>query len=574
MIGDIFMPKNNINNKEIQNLYKTNETGITRTLNEVQRYKAALYARLSREDGDIAERGSKSESNSINNQKDLIKEYLKSKPEIELVSERVDDGYSGVVFDRPGLNAMLEDVRNGDINCIIVKDLSRFGRNYIEVGRYIGTLFPLLGVRFIAINDDYDSMNEISKANNYILPFKNIINDAYCADISEKTRSQLDIKRKKGDFIGAFVPFGYLKSEDNKNKLEIDEIAAMVVKDIYKCKLSGMSQQGIADHLNALGVLSPLEYKKSLGLGCSSAFKINLKAKWSAAAIKRILCDEVYTGVLIQGKTTTPNYKIKRITVKDKSEWIRVENTHEAIISKEEFALIADLLRRDVRKAPAKNTVYPFAGMLFCSKCRQNLVRKVSTVGGIKYINHACLIINKNDKRAGCPGIRIKESDLFDIVMFSIKKHIDNILDIDRTFNVIDKMPQKQALIKKLNKQIETKQAEIEKFENRKTRLYEDFSDGDITRDEYINFNKNYGLHIDEAGAALDNLKKELANISGEKSEISNKWIKHFREYQDFTELTREIIVKLIYKIIVFENGKLEILFRYKDEFETTLEVN
>ncbi|MCL2776283.1 MAG: recombinase family protein, partial [Oscillospiraceae bacterium] len=524
-----------------------NKNKEVKILNEVQCYRAALYARISRDDGD------KSESDSIVNQRDLIKEYIKSKPGIKLVSERVDDGYSGVTFDRPSLNAMLDDVRSGQVNCIIVKDLSRFGRNYIEVGRYIGTLFPLLGVRFIAVNDGYDSADGACQANDYIIPFKNIINDAYCADISKKTRSQLEIKRKKGDFISPFVPFGYVRSKDSKNKLVIDKAAAAVITDIYKWKLSGMSNQGIADKLNSLGVLSPLEYKKSVGLGCSSAFKVSLRAKWSAVAIKRILCDEVYIGVLLQGKTTTPNYKIKNKIIKDKSEWVRVEDTHEAIISKEEFVLVADLLRRDVRNAPSKTTVYPFSGILFCSKCGHNLVRKVSTVDGVKYINNACLKLSKNDKRAGCPGIRIKEDVLFEIVTCAVRNHIKSVLDAERTIKVIDEIPQKQAEIQKLRNQAEAKRAEIEKIENRKVRLYEDYTDGEITRDEYESFKKNYDKQIDEAETEYGNLQKEIDSVPDITGRLSDKWIDYFKEYRDFTVLTREIIVKLIYKIIIYE---------------------
>jgi len=320
--------------------------------------------------------------------------------------------------------------------------------------------------------------------------------------------------------------------------------------------------------LNSLGVLSPLEYKKSMGLGCSSAFKVNLKAKWSAVAVKRILCDEVYTGALLQGKTTTPNYKIKKLTVKDKSEWVRVDNAHEAAISKEEFALVADLLLRDVRNAPLKKTVYPFSGILFCSKCGHNLVRKVSTVDGVKYINHACLKLNKNDKRAGCLGIRIKDDVLFDIVTCAVKNHIRSILDMERTLSVIDAIPQKQADIKKLQNRIEIKRAEIEKIENRKVRLYEDYTDGEITRDEYESFRKNYNSQIEEVETELDNLERELDRVTEITGRLNDKWLEYFKEYRDFTELTRELIVKLIYKIIIYEGGRLEIIFRYKDDFE------
>jgi len=217
------------------------------TLNkETTIYNAAGYLRLSKEDGD------KKESDSILNQRDLITNFVKSMPEIRLCSERIDDGFSGVDFNRPAFNLMMEDVKAGRINCIIVKDLSRFGRNYIEAGRDIERIFPFLGVRFIAINDGYDSAKKRTQSDEIIIPFKNLVNDAYCRDISVKIRSQLDVKRKKGEFIGSFAVYGYLKSMENKNQLVIDPYAAKIVRDIFAWKLDGLSQQGIAGRLNEI----------------------------------------------------------------------------------------------------------------------------------------------------------------------------------------------------------------------------------------------------------------------------------------------------------------------------------
>ena len=223
-------------------------------------YLCGGYLRLSKEDGDVA--GSETlQSNSIENQKEYIEDYLQSKPEIRVVDFYIDDGYSGVNFDRPDFQRMLQDIKDKKINCVIVKDLSRLGRNYIEVGKYIERLFPFLGVRFIAINDNFDSADDAALSNNIIVPFKNLINDAYCRDISIKIRSHLEVKRKRGEFIGAFPVYGYMRGED-KNKLIVDPYAAEIVKEIFGMKMDGMSQQAIADELNRLGILFPAEYKK------------------------------------------------------------------------------------------------------------------------------------------------------------------------------------------------------------------------------------------------------------------------------------------------------------------------
>lgn len=191
-------------------------------MSNIKIYKAAIYVRLSKEDGDVSD-ASKAESNSISNQKELIKDFLKDKQDIVIVSERVDDGYSGVNFERPAFQLMLEDIKQGKVDCVVVKDLSRFGRNYIESGRYIEKIFPMLGVRFIAINDNYDSLTGKSQTDEIVIPFKNLINDAYCRDISIKIRSHLDVKRRKGEFIGSFTIYGYAKDEHDHNKIVIDE---------------------------------------------------------------------------------------------------------------------------------------------------------------------------------------------------------------------------------------------------------------------------------------------------------------------------------------------------------------
>lgn len=208
------------------------------------KYDADLYLRLSHEDGD------KAESDSIANQRELLMDYLSSHPEIRLHEVRTDDGYSGVNYDRPGFIQMMEAVKAGEINCIIVKDFSRLGRNFIETGKYIEKIFPFMGVRFISVNDDYDSARPRTSSDNLIVPVKNLMNDAYCRDISIKIRSHLDIKRRKGQCIAPFAVYGYQKDEENKNHLVIDEEPAAVVREIFKKKLEGYSAQAIADWLN------------------------------------------------------------------------------------------------------------------------------------------------------------------------------------------------------------------------------------------------------------------------------------------------------------------------------------
>ena len=323
-------------------------------------WNTTLYLRLSRDDGD------KEESNSITGQRELLRDYISQRPEFREYAVRVDDGFSGSTFERPSFQKMIEDVKAGRTDCIIVKDLSRFGRNYLDAGEYIEKIFPFLGVRFIAVNDNYDSLGDKKASDDLIIPFKNLINEAYCRDISVKIRSQLEIKRKNGQFLGSFAAFGYLKDDQDKNRLVVDQYAADIVRDIFKWKLEGVSPQDIADALNKLGVLSPMEYKRSLGMKFTTSFKTNAKAAWSAGTVIRILKNPIYTGVLVQGKETTPSYKVHKRITKDESEWTVIADSHEAIISKIDFDSVQKVLKCDTRRSPDGKAVGLFSGMIFC----------------------------------------------------------------------------------------------------------------------------------------------------------------------------------------------------------------
>ena len=419
-------------------------------------YHAAIYVRLSKEDGDISS-SAKLESNSISNQKALILDFLKDKKDIEVVSVRVDDGYSGSNFERPAFQAMLEDIRRGIVDCVVVKDLSRFGREYIDSGKYIERLFPALGVRFIAINDNYDSLKGKNQADEIIIPFKNLINDAYCRDISIKIRSNLEIKREKGECVTPFVAFGYRKTKTDKHKLEIDPSAGSVVQDIFKMKLRGMSQDAIANRLNELGILSPFEYKISSGSHYETGFRQKEQALWSSVTVRRILENEVYIGNLVQGKRTTPNHKVKQTYVKPEDDWIRIEKNHEPLVSDRDFEIVQRLLGMDTRTSPDQKQVYLLSGIAVCADCGAPMTRKVSTVAGKKYAYYLCFT-NKETKR--CSSHRIPEKDLEDAVLVMLKQHIQNILHLKRVLEFVGTVPFQEINMKKLQDRLEKKKQE------------------------------------------------------------------------------------------------------------------
>ena len=517
-------------------------------------WKAALYLRLSKEDGD------KEESDSIANQRGLLLSHIgKNLPDVTVVTEKSDDGFSGANFQRPRFIEMMEDIRAGKINCVIVKDLSRFGRNFSESGKYIEHVFPFLGVRFISVNDGIDSMAKKSRSDDIVVPFLNLINDAYCRDISVKIRSQLDTKRKKGDFIGAFAVFGYMRDEMNKNRLVIDETAADVVKLIFKWKLDGQNAQTIADRLNGMGVPSPMEYKKSLGLKYSTSFAKPGKTLWSAVAVFRILRDETYTGVMVQGKCATPNHKIKKKFKKPEADWARVDGMHDAVIGIEDYELAARLLARDTRTSPGAETVYPFSGMAKCGLCGENMIRKPVRVGDKTYVYFACC--------HGCKGARIAEDALTGAASGALQSHINNILNLERVLRFIDDLPLKQEEVQKLDGQIAARRTEIERYKKWADSLYDNWQDGVISQDEFTRMKARYNALQEDAEQAVVSLSREIGDIislGGEK----NQWIDRFRQYQDFSELTRRMVITLIDTVTVHPGSRLDILFRYRYDYE------
>ncbi len=389
-------------------------------------FLAAMYLRISRDDRDGC---GKTESNSIGNQRALIRTFIAEHPDIELYDVYVDDGFSGSNFDRPEFKRMMQDIEAGRVNMVIVKDLSRFGRDYIEAGRYLQKIFPALSVRFIAITDHYDSMWADESERGIVLPIKNFINDSYCRDISMKVKSQLAVKRRNGACIAPFAPYGYQKAENNNNRLVVDVYAAEIVKSIYAWKMEGMAVFAIAEKLNGLGILSPKEYKKSIGIPYRGGFGHEKISQWSSSTVKRILTDETYLGHLVQGKTEKVNYKLKRTVKKPKEEWIKVEHTHEAIVSKSTFQVVQNLLKTDGRVSPTAGTNGFFTGLLFCGDCGEQMVRRVNRYKNTQKVYYICSTKNRGE---GCTRHSMEEEKLKCLITETVCKYVNSILEEKR----------------------------------------------------------------------------------------------------------------------------------------------
>ncbi len=301
--------------------------------------KCGIYLRISKE--------TDNESNSISGQRMVIKEFVGKHIDMEIAGEWCDDGYSGITFERPGIKDLLANVFSGNIECIIVKDLSRFGRDYIETGRYIRYIFPQLGIRFIAVCDNYDSSSSGFFEDSLFIPVMSLVNDAYCRDISNKVRWQQEAKRKHGIYIGAFAVYGYIRHEDAPGKLAVDHVAAEVVRQIFDMRIDGNSAEKIASKLNSQNIPSPLVYKRLNNSKYTTSFAKNKMPEWTPVAIRRILSNEIYTGVIIQGKDKKLSYKLPVRKKLPKDEWIRVEGAVTPIITKDVFEKVQKI---DLRK--------------------------------------------------------------------------------------------------------------------------------------------------------------------------------------------------------------------------------
>lgn len=531
-------------------------------------YIADIYVRLSKEDGDV-DTGNKYESNSISNQKELIQQFLISHPDIMVHAIREDDGYTGTNFSRPGFQLVIQDIKEKKVNCVIVKDLSRVGRNYLKVGEYVQEFFPEQGIRFISVNDGYDSIHSTSMDDDLIIPFKNLLNDAYSRDISVKIRSNLDAKRKKGEYTGSFTAFGYVKSDLDKNSLVIDEYAANVVKDIFKWKLEGMNQTYISERLNAAGIPSPMEYKKAKGINFECAFKTNKKALWCAQTVSRILKNEVYIGNMIQGVRSKPTYRADHVVIKNKSEWIHVDNVHEAIIDKMDFMRVQEMLKRDTRTSPDQKRVYPFGGMLFCGDCRHSMVRKtIPGAKGKKYIYFVCSSNKK--KKDMCSSHAIKEEVLEAIILEMLQKHIRAVLDANVILDDLAKMDIQKSEIEKLDERVQWNQEEVTKCKRLKVSLYEDLREGIIDKEEYLYLKEEYQRRIDEAESAVAHLKNEIDLIYDGDGD-RKQWVNVFKNCLNVQKINRKISIQLIDRIFIFEEGRISIRFKFQDKYDSCL---
>lgn len=528
-------------------------------------YMAAVYLRLSKEDEDLRESKDKKESNSIANQKALILKTLESMPDVTLYDIYIDDGFTGLNFERPNFQRMCEDIYNGRVNMVIVKDLSRLGRDYIDSGRYVKKIFPSYHVRFVSVLDHFDSLTATQSDVNLLIPVKNFVNDNYSRDISGKVRSHQEVMRENGLYVGSHVAYGYKKLETDRNRIIPDEYAADIVRKIFDWKLKGLSSASIADKLNGLGVAAPSEYKRQLGGNYKSGFQKNRKAKWSAVAINRILRNKIYIGVLEQGKREKVNYKLNKVVEKPETEWAVKENTHEAIISKADFENVAKLLNLDTRKSPEEETLFILSGLMFCGECGRSMVRRCNRYKDKQSVYYICATYNKGK---GCSRHSIAQSVIEDILLDAIKRHIEHVARLEELLNTIRDREVNYDDIVANDREILAKYKELDQCKKVEMSLHRDLAAGIISIKEYEQFKNNFAHKSAEIEETIRKLQQEIETVFKE-GLFADEWIDTFTKTGNITSLDRSIVLSLVEKITIHEENRIEITFQYQDEYKT-----
>lgn len=545
-------------------------------------YQMAAYCRLSKDDGENRV------SESIENQLKMIREYVSQFADLEIAGIYVDDGYSGLYFEnRPEFQRMMEDIYRGHIQGVITKDISRLGREHIATSNYIERVFPSLGIRYIAILDGLDS---ISHNNEELAQFKTLFNDMYSRDISKKIKGSLNAQKKRGDFMSGFAPYGYIRNPENKHQLVVDEEAACIVRKIYRLFLSGYSRDGIAKKLNEEGIMTPSEYKRNVqGLKYNNAVEKPGKKGWAYPTISTVLKNRVYTGAMVQNKTEKVSYKIDKFRYIPEEEQCIVEGTHEAIISKDTYQQVQEIMKKRTRTPgffSENRKVNPYAGILVCGDCGCNMQRVTCRDG------YDCGTYHKKGN-ALCSSHFIKKSILDSIVRNEIQRQGKRAWkedDKDDILKSVNRKWKKECKCAETDKKIKRMQEQLIRIQKYKKKTYENYVDAILDKEEYLSYKTEYGQQEQDVKEKLERLEREKQeqwekerqeqwekekqeqsergrNSTGVVEENHETWVELFIKHGELKEITREIIVELVNKIVVYGDNRIEIEFKYQSPY-------
>lgn len=536
-------------------------------------YQAGLYRRLSDEDGE------NTEQNSIGNQKKIGLFYLSEHTEIQLVDTYTDNGFTGMNYNRPEFKRMLRDLRSGRINCIVVKDISRLGRNFVQTSEFVERTFPEMGIRLICINDNYDSADENADAVSLTLPLKMVMNDYYVKDISRKIRSSISAKMDEGEFLpsSGSVPYGYLRNP-KQITFDIDPEPAEAVRRIYEMRASGMKFNAIAKQLNSDKIVCPGKLRFMRGLTKDKRFET---AEWIRGTIRKITNDPVYLGNRIHGKVKRDKVGMDK-TRRAPSEWKIIENAHPPIITQELFDMVQKVNREELARQGAHEKRADadvdyrdlLQGKLICGECKSMMVagkgcarpnaktpsRIFYDCNGYKYSNHT-----------RCSSHYIRQETLMNAITNLLNQQVSVCVEIERLIEDVQMIPKVTAHQQTAQEAYQSACIKRRNLEAKIERLLVDLTERLISRDEYLYMKEHYSQQYEDMLAAETEALKELRRLDFAVS-TTQKWLAAVKSYQRMPSITRDTIDALIDSIEVYEDRYIKINLNYADPYQPIMQ--
>ena len=533
----------------------------------VRTFSTAIYVRLS-----IENSGKDDEGDSIENQTGICREYVEARPYLNLYGIYSDNGEKGWKFDRPEFTRLMEDLKSGKVNCIVVKDLSRFGRDYIETGNYLEKIFPFLGVRFISITDNFDSFTCDDAESALMIPLKNMVNDVYAKDISRKIITSFRQRQETGDFLPGNPPYGYIKSKERQFRYDVDEKVAPYIRMLFEWKAEGVSHAEMARRLNDMGAVTPARRKIELGIWHAEKYKHTV---WGGRTLIDILTNPVYTGALVYGKIPKSLYEGIRMHRAPKEEWRILEGMHEPIVSKELFDKVQDIFEenkkvvREKYEANAVNRegiVNRFKGKIVCGDCGKNMrySRNQPKKRQEMYGTYTCGgYIDSH--RTACSLHYIYASDVEAAVYAVIQEQLKQAADMEEVMERLKGRSGERNRLESFNARISNIMQEITKTNTRRQGLYENFVSGILDESEYQYAKKEYDDRIGKLNRELDEARKEKEQFESVFSK-DNRWLQGIHMADDAQELTDEMIGRLVEVVKIYEDCRVEVVLNYSDD--------
>lgn len=535
---------------------------------KVRIYQAAGYVRLSVEDS------GKPGADTIEAQRELVLGYIDAQTDMQFCGLYCDNGRTGTNFERPDFERLMDDVRAGKVDCIVVKDLSRFGRNYKETGNYLERIFPFLDVRFIAVNDGFDTLTAERTADGYIVPLKNIINEVYSKDIGRKVRSALMTKQQKGEFIGAWASYGYQKCANDPHRIEPDPAAAPVVREIFNLRLTGISYLQIARMLNEKKIPSPGRYLCLKGLSKRESYA---NSQWTVTTVKKILTSEVYLGHVVQGRKRTGFTEGRKPYQAPESEWVIVRNTHVPLIDEETFRAVQKMAAEASSAYKGRlgrfdnlgTTPNILRGLIFCADCKRPLVRykSVTNKGRNRYYVYTCP--SHSADLASCPKKYLHEAELKEILWDTLRKEIALAGKMEKLTQAYHRSAKVVSREDALKREIATEKQAVERADTLYDSLFQSYHDKLLTEREYTELRQQYRADGEAARKRLEALERQQQDE--QRQTVKNPWLTTCDRFRADTELTEDMAHALIDRVEVDAENHISITLRYQDEYRALL---